>query len=281
MQAKSFLQNHVKSNPYLMTSSAFTSPTLRFQGPLTTALAEKRLLRGDELAFGLKQEKNPYLGKLPENFINAFDGMQEPEILAHLDSMIDRLRAEPHCLENINAHPKKGFEYHFENPRNSLQPFLISGRFLGKGYFGYVYQVQVGDVSLALKIFKPKTLANKLGKNGPWAESSAGLYLSAFHPTDLAPFYVSHPEKGWQLAAFIPSEGKGKLSLAENLNEKTAQTLASLGFTFEDDDIPENRIQGIRVDYGSLSCFPQTRWVMRLETFVGWVMRTFWFGKPR
>ncbi|MBY0403906.1 MAG: hypothetical protein K2X66_08400 [Cyanobacteria bacterium] len=281
MQVKTFRLNHVRTHLYSMNSSTFTSPALTFQGPLTTALAERRLLRGDELAYGLKQEKDPYLGRLPDSFINALDGMQESEILAHLDSMIGKLRANPHCLETINAQPNKTFEYNFGNPGNPLQSFSMKGRFLGKGYFGYVYQLQVGEVSFALKIFKPKTLANKLGKNGPWAESSAGLYLSALRPSDLAPFYVSHPEKGWQLSVFIPPEGRAGLGKGDIPNEEDSQTLSALGFTFEDDDIPENRVHGYRVDYGSLSCFPQTRWVMRLETFVSWAMRTFWFGKPR
>lgn len=215
-------------------------PPVRFSGRRTTALAEERLLSGNETRRALQQDDDPYLGEAP-----AIPGLpvHAGQLLAQFDRLAARLNRE-----------KRPANFKYEN-----EGVQMSGESLGRGAYGTCYHIRINGESFVFKVFhKPPPPATRLliavdrllrgGHHGPYAESATGLFANRQGVSDVIRFYCGNPQAGWYLAEFIDKRGAAPKPGDKPRGNKTME---EAGYIFED-DVPYNRINGIRVDLGGL-----------------------------
>lgn len=221
-----------------MISPSFISPSFagapRFQGERATRRAQSALLTPRQLELELAEDTDPYLGTLPQKL--NIPKARQADVLEQLDGLAASL-----LRRNF---PKT---FHAEGFPN------VTGKKLGRGVFGVVYRLKVGDETFAFKVFKPNpkvpiipaSLVERIGhafRHGPFAEPALGLYFTQKKTRDLANFHVANPSAGWQLYEFIDKD--------TNLTAREGKSLAEHGYTFQDEAKTGNRLHGIRVDYG-------------------------------
>jgi len=152
----------------------------RFLGKQTTVLVRSRWLKCKELKQKLKQEGDPYLGKV------LLAGLDSTASFQLLDQLATLLRKTP-------TRKRLQLNYPVLN-NNKKSPLKLS--YLGRGNFGAAYRLQDQDnQNYVLKVYRPKykdipfwnvpkklllwwVATVNLSEHGMYQEAANGLYLS-------------------------------------------------------------------------------------------------------
>jgi hypothetical protein len=173
----------------------------------------------------------PYVGELPTPVAQALKP-QSQELLKALDTLSDLLSPLGMLGTNLTARCKVA---------QSGIPMTL--KTIGRGDYGSVYQLMIYHESYAFKVYHPVDSNLDYTINGVWAETRTALYFPQRALKDMAQFYCANPKAGWTLCELITSD--------MSVDARPGPALNSFPLALGDDI--NNRIAGIRVDYGGIN----------------------------
>jgi len=152
-----------------------------------------------EQMFHLCQKiQQPIFGQFPAPLLDDFTSST---LAALLDQAVINIRANNTPPKTRWAFLKKLFgtipdpqikTHAIETPASP-----IDLKFIGKGCYAYVYDMQYKNHMYALKLYHHTHKAPDYF--GPYGEIATGLYLSKFRFNNLSHFYSGNPKLGWAL----------------------------------------------------------------------------------
>lgn len=208
------------------------SPDVPFSAPhfsgLTRSLQDRHWVSPETFQKLLDISSSSYVGRLPAPFRQAVPENPKKVFLA-LDELAHLLRGVKK-VEGVGLKIKIG---------KSKEPITLES--INNGSFGTVYKLTVKDQSFALKIYHH---ADEADHYGTYGESATGLYFSKKEFKDLAKFHFGNPKAGWGVYEWIAPE----MSAASRPGDSIQDYPVNL-----EDECEDNRLRGIRVDYGGIT----------------------------
>lgn len=210
---------------------------------------KKQWLRppGFRTAFEFYQEllrtSPAFVGEIPEGF--SVQDTDVNRLIQDIDALSSALRQLNMDIPPVSV-DLGGKSYHCE--------------YIAEGGYGRVFKLSRNGKSYAFKNFYDCYLSLS---GGVYAETEIARWLKENKVRDVAEFYFGRPQQGWMISKFIDED----TAMNRNKGPSFSDMMERYPALVNNDDVPKNRKNGFRVDYGGIYASYESLPIKTLEQF--------------